>query len=122
LQDRSAWAAAAPGELLQGIDHEVDRLNRMVANLLALSRLEADAWRSQREPASLQEVVGAAFDAFRSEDRQRIRVTLDPMLPEICLDPVQIAEALGSLLDNALRYSPPESLVGLRASLSAETL
>ena len=115
LQHRSAWASAAPGELLQGIDHEVDRLNRMVANLLALSRLEADAWCSQREPASIQEVIGAAFDAFRDEDRQRIRVTLDPTLPEVYLDPVQIAEALGSLLDNALRYSPPESLVELRA-------
>jgi two-component system, OmpR family, sensor histidine kinase KdpD len=88
----------------------------MVANLLALSRLEADAWRSQRELASVPELVGAAFDACRPEDRPRIHVTLDPSLPEVWLDPVQIAEALGSLLDNALRYSPPDSPVELRAS------
>jgi two-component system sensor histidine kinase KdpD len=128
MQNRSAWAQersdaeGAPGELLQAVDHEVDRLNRMVANLLALSRLEADAWRSQQEPASIQEIVGAAFDAFHGEDRQRIHVTLEPSLPELWLDPVQIAEALCSLLDNGLRYSPPESPVELRARRSEESL
>jgi two-component system, OmpR family, sensor histidine kinase KdpD len=122
LQNRNAWATGAPGELLQGVDQEVDRLNRMVANLLALSRLEADAWRSQRELVSIPELVGAAFDAFPGAERRRIRVTLAPSLPEVWLDSVQIAEALCSLIDNALRYSPPESPVEVRASSSADTL
>jgi two-component system sensor histidine kinase KdpD len=122
IRNRSAWTTEAPVELLQGMDHEVDRLNRMVANLLALSRLEADAWRPQREPASAQELVGAAYDSFRGEDRRRIRVSLDPSVPEVCLDPVQIAEALCGLLDNALRYSPPESSVELRVSQNEAAL
>jgi two-component system sensor histidine kinase KdpD len=103
-------------ELLEAIDHQTDRLNRMVGNILALSRLEANAWQPQRERISPSELVGAVLDAFDEQVGRRIHVSVDPTLADVCLDPVQIGEALRNLLENALKYSPPASQVELRAS------
>jgi two-component system sensor histidine kinase KdpD len=103
-------------ELLEAIDHQADRLNRMVGNILALSRLEANAWQPQRERISPSELVGAVLDAFDEEMGRRIHVAVEPALADVCLDPVQIGEALRNLLENALKYSPPERTVELRAS------
>jgi len=64
LQDGAPWDETSRRELLVGINEETDRLNRMVGNILALSRLEADAWRPQCEMISLTEVIGAALASF----------------------------------------------------------
>jgi two-component system sensor histidine kinase KdpD len=115
LQEGGAMDPGTQRELLQGIEQETDRLSRMVANILALSRLEADAWRPQREPMPLAELVGAALDTFTAADNRRIDVTLEPDLPEVSLDPVQMVQVLRNLVDNALKYSPPGSRVELQA-------
>jgi two-component system sensor histidine kinase KdpD len=122
LRNQESWDARTRSELLQGIDQETDRLNRMVANILTVSRLEAGDGLTQFEPTSIQELIGAVFDSFRADERRRLQVTLEPELPEVCLDPVQIAEALSNLVDNALRYSPSDRPVELRASRQGETI
>jgi len=122
LQDGLPWDAATQRELLQSIDQETDRLNGMVGNVLALSRLEAGAWRPQCEVVSFAEVVGAALDAFSAEDNARIRVELRGTPDEVWLDLVQIVQVLHNLLENALKYSPPESPVELRAAQKGNTL
>lgn len=116
LQDGPAWDAASQRELLSSINEETDRLNRMVGNILALSRLEAGAWRPQCEMVSLDEVVGAALDSLDAAESQRIQVFLEGAPPEVCLDMVQIVQVLHNLLENALKYSPPGSPVQLRAT------
>jgi two-component system sensor histidine kinase KdpD len=116
LQEGEALAPSTQRELLQGIEHETDRLNRMVANILALSRLEADAWRPQREPTLAAELIGAALDTFGPEENRRIAVAIDPATPEVQLDPVQMVQVLRNLLDNALKYSPPGSMVELEVA------
>ena len=72
----SAGSLLAPGEpvdadthreLLSGIISAVDRLNRMVENVLALSRLEAGAWRPMVEPTPVEEVVASALEALDAE-------------------------------------------------------
>jgi two-component system, OmpR family, sensor histidine kinase KdpD len=115
LQEGTPWELEAQRELLQGIDHETDRLNRMVGSILALSRLEADAWQPQCEPTSPVELVGAALDAFGADDNRRIQVTLNPSLAELWLDLPQMVQVLSNLVDNALKYSPPGSPIELHA-------
>jgi two-component system sensor histidine kinase KdpD len=109
-------------ELLMGIEQEADRLNRMVGNILALSRLEADAWRPQCEATAPAEIVGAALQAFGPEQNRRVRVTLDPTLAEVWLDPVQIVQVLHNLVDNALKYSPADQPVELVMSRQQDRL
>jgi two-component system, OmpR family, sensor histidine kinase KdpD len=115
LQDGAATDPDTRRELLRGIDEETDRLNRMVGNILALSRLEADAWRPQCEATSVPELIGAALDSFGAEENRRIRVRVEEEVPEASLDPVQMVQVLRNLVDNALKYSAAESEVELRA-------
>src|SRR5439155_25835966 len=100
LQAGAPWDAETQRELLQGIDQETDRLNRMVGNILSLSRLQADAWRPQCELTSLSEVVGAAIERLGDEEDSRIEVALDRDHDEVWLDPVQIVQVLHNLVDN----------------------
>lgn len=109
-------------ELLQAVDNETDRLNRLVGNVLDLSRLEADAWRPHREATSIQELVGAALDSFGVEDNRRIHVELDPAIGDIYVDSVQIVQVLRNLLENALKYSPDQSRVDLAACIQGTDL
>ena len=115
LQEGVPWDATTQRELLLGINQETDRLNRMVGNILALSRLEAGDWRPQCELVPLDEVIGAALDSFSADDNERIQTAIDPTLVEVWVDSVQIAQVLHNLIENALKYSPPASPVELRA-------
>ena len=97
--------------LLVGIEHESDRLNRMVGNILALSRLEADAWRPRSEAIDPAELVGTVLDYFGRDENRRIQLTLDPHLGDTWVDPVQMVQVLHNLIDNALKYSPQDAAV-----------
>lgn len=102
--------------LLQAIEDEADRLNRMVGNLLDLSRLEANAWQPQREPCMLSELIGATLDSFSAQDNDRICVCIESISCEIFVDFVQMVQALKNLVENALKYSSSDSTVEVRAS------
>jgi two-component system sensor histidine kinase KdpD len=122
LQAGAPWDAETQQELLQGIDQETDRLNRMVGNILSLSRLQADAWRPQCELASLAEVVGAALEPFGREEDSRLDVSLPRDRDDVWLDAVQIAQVIHNLVDNALKYSPSGSRVELRGFVEGDKL
>jgi two-component system sensor histidine kinase KdpD len=114
LQGEAPADPAAQRDLHGGIIQEVDRLNGLVGNILTLSRLEADAWRPQREDAALEEVVEAARSGLSRAENSRVEVSLASSLEEVWLDAVQIGQVLHNLLDNALKYSPAQSKVKLR--------
>lgn len=108
--------------LLQAIEHETDRLNRMVGNILDLSKLEADAWRPKREETSVADLINATLDSFPSQSSKRIEVTTNDWNWEIWIDSVQIAQVLRNLLDNALKYSSPETRVEINVNVDVHQL
>ncbi len=103
-------------ELLQTIHEEGQRLNRLVRNLLDMTRLEAGALRVQKEPNLIEEIVGSALN--RMEERlvgRDVKIDVPADLPQVPLDPVIIEQVLINLLENATKYTPAGSQIDLSA-------
>lgn len=122
LQNEASWDSQALRELHEGIIREADRLNGVIGNLLTMSRLDADAWKPAREMTSIWEVIEAARAGLSDEQNGRITVQYEPELPDAWLDPVQMGQVLHNLLDNALKYSAPETPVEIRTRLQDQQL
>jgi two-component system, OmpR family, sensor histidine kinase KdpD len=106
-------------ELLQNAKEQADRLNHLVGSLLDLNRLEAGTLRLRREPADVEDLIGAAIAQLGDAAQHReIRVTIEPHLPAVPMDFALVTQALLNILDNALRYSPPDSPVDVSGRLA----
>jgi two-component system, OmpR family, sensor histidine kinase KdpD len=99
-------------ELLETIRLEVARLERLVANLLDLSRLEAGAARPQKELWPIDELVSRALDGLGAE-AARVMVELDGEAPLVSVDAAQLERVLVNVLENALRFSSLSDQVDL---------
>jgi two-component system sensor histidine kinase KdpD len=100
-------------ELLATIDTETRRLDRLVANLLDLSRLELGVAEPKPELWTVESLVGQALNELGAR-AARVDVALSEDLQPIEVDGVQIERVLVNLIDNALKFSPdaPVELVG----------
>lgn len=123
LEDGALLDAGTQRELLETAQGESERLNRVVGNLLDMTRLEAGVVGLRRQPADVQDVIGTALEQLGGVARDReIRVQIEPNLPLVNMDPVLIAQVLVNLLDNALKYSPSDQPVDVRVLRQAEEL
>jgi two-component system sensor histidine kinase KdpD len=102
-------------ELATTILGEAGRLDRLVANLLDLSRLQAGAARPERALWPVDDLVVQALDEV-GEAGRRVEVALPEESPAVRADSHQIERVLANLLENALKYSPPEEPVHVQVS------
>jgi two-component system sensor histidine kinase KdpD len=107
--------------LVAAIREEAMRLDRVVGNLLDISRLQAGVIEAHPELWAVDELVGQALDAV-SADASRILVELDRDSPPVRVDAPQIERVLANLIENALKFSPPGSKVHVRAEHGATEL
>jgi len=111
-----SYDAAQRGELVSTILDEAERLNRFVANLLDMTRLEAGAIAPKAEPIDLGEIIGTALRrAGKVLGRHRVTLNVAPDLPMLRLDFVLFEQVLFNLLDNAAKYAPAGSEIEIRA-------
>src|SRR6266540_270926 len=108
-----ALTEADRSDLLSTIDVEAKRLDRLVGNLLDLSRLELGAAEPKPELWTVESLVGQALAELGS-GAERVLVSLSTDLPPIEVDGAQIELVLVNLLDNALKFSSPADPVELR--------
>lgn len=95
-------------EQLAAVRAETERINRFVANLLDMVRIEAGALEKSLEPVDLAEAVAAAaHDLRRVLAAHPIRLGVPPDLPLVRLDPRLLHHCLINLLDNAAKHGPP---------------
>ena len=106
-------------DLLGMIHDESERLARLLANLLDLTRLESGALQARKEWLPLDEVVGAALR--RGGASLDVRVELPAELPLVPLDPMLMEQLLLNLLGNAERHAPASPVV-VKAWLGEATL
>ena len=112
---------AAKEELLGSVLEEAERLNRFIANLLDMTRLESGAIAPKLELIDLSDVVGSALRrASKVLSEHEVQLSLMPNLPMLKLDPVLFEQALFNLLDNAAKYSPPGSKVTVEGRMMGD--
>ncbi len=110
--------ASAKDELLVSILEEAERLNRFIANLLDMTRLESGAIAPRSELVDLSDVIGSALRrASKVLARHSVELSLAADIPMLKLDPVLFEQAFFNLLDNAAKYSPPESKVTIKSEM-----
>lgn len=119
-EDRGQLDEAAQRNLIENAREEAERLNRLVGNLLDMSRLEAGALRVAQELCDVQDVIGAALEQLNdSLSRRAVVVNMPPDLPLVPLDFVLIAHVLVNLLDNAIKYSPADQPIEVEAHIAS---
>jgi two-component system, OmpR family, sensor histidine kinase KdpD len=108
---------AARHELLETAYAGVERLTRLVDDLLRMAKLEANMVELRLEPYAIEEVIGAAIAQLGPRlDRHRCQVDLPPDLPLVSFHFTLMVHVLVEVLDNAIKYSPKDSLIEVRAS------
>ena len=107
LRDRDRLDDDVRRQLLDLVVTESERLDRIVANLLSLSRIEAGAFGPDREPVDVEEMIDRSVARLgRLFDDGSLEVDIAPNLPFAHVDATQIDQVIANLLENAARHTP----------------
>ncbi|MCM0084240.1 sensor histidine kinase KdpD [Geomonas sp. Red32] len=110
-------------DLMDAAWEEAARLNRFVANLLDMTRLESGALKLKRNPADVEDVVGCALAPLEPQlAKRKLVVSIPPGLPLVAMDQILMTQVLVNLIDNALKYSPPEAPIEVSARVDDTVL
>ncbi len=100
---------------------EAERLNRLVGNLLDITRIEAGSLKVRHEPCDVEDLFGAALEQLeRRLPGREIAVRVPPDMPLVSLDFVLMEQVLANLLDNAAKYSPPDTPIDVGARVRGD--
>ena len=103
-------------ELTGTIREEAERLNRFIANLLDMTRLESGAIAPRLAPVDLAELVGSALErTAKILSSHHVELDIPAELSMLELDPVLFEQVLFNILDNTAKYAPPGSLIRIAA-------
>jgi PAS domain S-box-containing protein len=110
LRSRRPFNVTESQQLYQIIDTQVEQLMELVNNLLDMSCIEAGALSINPEPTDLRKVLEEVLDSFSRRNGPRyVRLKMSDDLPLVMADRHRIGQVFANLLDNAARFSPPDS-------------
>jgi K+-sensing histidine kinase KdpD len=116
-QDDVTWTPADQEELLATIEESADRLDALIANLLAMSRLQAGALSANPQPVPLDEVVAQALLSLHAAN---VTVDVPDDLPYVLTDPGLLERAIANVVANACQFSPQGRPVRIAARLTEQ--
>ncbi len=123
IADEATLSTEDRNGLARTIVGEADRLNRLIGNLLDMTRLEAGSLSAKKEWQSIEEIIGSALARIDDRARDRkISAVLAPDLPLVPADAVLVEQVIVNLLENALRYTPPASPIEIHARQTGASL
>jgi two-component system sensor histidine kinase KdpD len=106
--------------LIDAIEEEAERLTRLIANLLDLSRIEAGAAQPRTDWCDLIDVISSAISHVQDPGAShRIRIELDGELPLVRADAAQLERVFSNLIENALAFSPQDEAVRISGGTGA---
>lgn len=114
-QEDVDWTTEERAEFLATIEHSADRLDDLISNLLAMSRLQMDAVVVDIRPVVVDEVVALAVLHAAQDRSEQPAVVVRDDLPPVLADQGLLERVIANLVDNAQRFSPP----GRRAEVTA---
>ncbi len=114
MMDRCGAINVTCSRMFTVLDQQVDRLDRLVQDVLSTTRIEAGELVLDREPISVLPVIQQVVEQTRSRhDARSIHLPTKPGLPLVFADRDRVAEVLTNLLDNADKYSPHEKEIDI---------
>jgi two-component system sensor histidine kinase KdpD len=116
LDDQGELPEAARRDLLETIHEESNRLQRLVTNLLDVTRLESGVVDLVKEWVPMEEVVGSALEHMSGQlGKREVKVDLPAKLPMVQADPVLLGQVIINLVDNACKFSPADQPIEIKA-------
>ncbi|MBK8934881.1 MAG: sensor histidine kinase KdpD [Chloroflexi bacterium] len=116
VNDANLLTAAAQHDLAHNAWEQALRLNRLVGNLLDMTRLESGAMKVICQPYDVEELVGATLAHMPNRLQGRIiHRNIANDLPPVAIDLALMVQALVNLVDNALKYAPPSEPIEIEA-------
>jgi two-component system sensor histidine kinase KdpD len=116
LLDGSGFSDEERFEHVETIRQEAEHLNRVLTNLLDLSRLRSGALTPAKAPAAIDELIEAVIGRLRPLLYERdVSLKLRDDLPDVPMDLVQVDQVLTNLIENAVKFSPPTSAIEISA-------
>jgi two-component system, OmpR family, sensor histidine kinase KdpD len=104
-------------ELLEAACDESERLNRIVNNILDMTRSESGVLRISKKPCDLRDFIGACLEQLKDKIGSRnIKINIPKDMPEVSIDFPYMLKAFLNVIDNALKYSPDGSAIEIGAS------
>ena len=123
LQTGDALAADSKVELLDTIYSEAERMERLITNLLDMTRLESGGLLVRKEWHPLQEIVGSALHHLDRRLRGRaVRTEIPDDLPLVHIDGLSMEQVLVNLIDNAIEYAPSDSPIEITARVNEKEI
>ncbi|RAQ94600.1 ATP-binding protein [Thermogemmatispora tikiterensis] len=116
LQEDIVWDEESRRSFALTIEREADRLNRLVENLLDMSRIEGGALKPEKEWYPLDELIHDVLLQLQPLLQQRlVQVDLEEDLPPVPVDYLQLSQVLTNLIENAVRHTPASSPIEISA-------
>jgi two-component system sensor histidine kinase KdpD len=108
-------------EMLEIIDEECDRLNRFVEGLVELARIEAGELQLRRRWGTIEEMISSALArAKKITSDHTVEVEIEKELPVVRVDARAVSEVIYTLVENAAKYSKPETMIRIIATGAAD--
>lgn len=123
VENGDALDGATRRELLETAREAAQRLNRLVGDLLDMTRLQGGALRLRRAPADIQDLIGTSLSQLGDTvTGRKIEVDVAPNIPLISVDFALITRVLANIVENAIKYSPRETPITIRARAAGRNL
>jgi len=123
LQDDVQWSDEERRSFALAIEREADRLNRLVANLLDMSRIEGGALQPEKEWYPIDELIHDVLGHMQSQLLGReVKTDIPDDLPPVQLDYLEIEQVMTNIIENAVRYTPSDSPIDVSVQTEGDQM